>query len=284
MLILSGLSSPSPSAKGSTSNADRRSRWALLAKPTLGVVLGIARQAAHKSILGAAAAWTLACVTLSAGSAKALVASIVVDNDWALFSGTKTTIQTLLYQPTGDLDSGIPGYTVYPAGNPHLYRNNLSGPLTFNPPASETYLWLMVSGDFATNTISGIVDGQSIPTWPGLEISSNVNTFFGNCSGNCTVTLLQAQTALTSNPAFQPPTGSLTPFSCDISRGWAWASPSCIDFGNYETRLLRFSRFDTNEVPGPLPILGALAAFGTSRKLRKRIKRSPNAVPSTYSP
>jgi hypothetical protein len=41
MIILSRLSSPSPSAKGSTSNADRRSRWALLAKPTLGVVLAM---------------------------------------------------------------------------------------------------------------------------------------------------------------------------------------------------------------------------------------------------
>jgi hypothetical protein len=41
MLILSRLSSPSASAKGSTSNADRRSRWALLAKPTLGVALAM---------------------------------------------------------------------------------------------------------------------------------------------------------------------------------------------------------------------------------------------------
>jgi len=29
-----------------------------------------------------------------------------------------------------------------------------------------------------------------------------------------------------------------------------------------------------NEVPGPLPILGVGAAFGYSRKLRKRIKSS----------
>ncbi|MCX5951713.1 MAG: hypothetical protein NT158_11330 [Cyanobacteria bacterium] len=36
-------------------------------------------------------------------------------------------------------------------------------------------------------------------------------------------------------------------------------------------------------VPGPLPAFGAAAAFGFSRKLRKRIKRSGNAVSSTYS-
>jgi hypothetical protein len=39
----------------------------------------------------------------------------------------------------------------------------------------------------------------------------------------------------------------------------------------------------TAPVPGPLPALGAAAAFGFSRKLRKRIRRSPNAVSSTYS-
>lgn len=37
------------------------------------------------------------------------------------------------------------------------------------------------------------------------------------------------------------------------------------------------------EVPGPLPALGAAAAFGFSRKLRKRIKGGNNAVSSTYT-
>ena len=36
-------------------------------------------------------------------------------------------------------------------------------------------------------------------------------------------------------------------------------------------------------VPGPLPLLGAAAAFGFSRKLRKRTKRSTNAVSTNYS-
>ena len=35
-------------------------------------------------------------------------------------------------------------------------------------------------------------------------------------------------------------------------------------------------------VPGPLPALGGAAAFGFSRKLRKRIKRSTNTVFSPY--
>lgn len=37
------------------------------------------------------------------------------------------------------------------------------------------------------------------------------------------------------------------------------------------------------EVPGPLPALGAAAAFGFSRKLRKRIKDSESSFSSTYT-
>jgi len=36
-------------------------------------------------------------------------------------------------------------------------------------------------------------------------------------------------------------------------------------------------------VPGPLPLFGVAAAFGFSRKLRKRIKANTNPVSSTFS-
>jgi hypothetical protein len=36
-------------------------------------------------------------------------------------------------------------------------------------------------------------------------------------------------------------------------------------------------------VPGAIPLFGAAAAYGFSRKLRKRIKASSNAVSGTYS-
>jgi hypothetical protein len=51
--------------------------------------------------------------------------------------------------------------------------------------------------------------------------------------------------------------------------------------GKYTTK----SPFDLFlvRVPGPLPALGLAAAFGFSRKLRKRFKASTNAVSSTYS-
>jgi hypothetical protein len=40
---------------------------------------------------------------------------------------------------------------------------------------------------------------------------------------------------------------------------------------------------DDVPVPGPLPALGAVAAFGFSRKLRKRIRGSANPVSSSYT-
>jgi len=41
--------------------------------------------------------------------------------------------------------------------------------------------------------------------------------------------------------------------------------------------------FNTSAVPGPLPLLGVSAAFGWSRKLRKRIKSSKPEVMSTIT-
>ena len=47
------------------------------------------------------------------------------------------------------------------------------------------------------------------------------------------------------------------------------------NFGSYKIQLYRAANGSTSSsVPGPLPVLGAAAAFGFSRKLRMRIKSS----------
>jgi hypothetical protein len=71
MLTLSRFSSPSLSAKRRTSNADCRSRWALLAKPGLGVALAMG--------------------VLTAGQAQALTISI-----YNLFSFGSSKYRTYL--------------------------------------------------------------------------------------------------------------------------------------------------------------------------------------------
>ena len=64
---------------------------------------------------------------------------------------------------------------------------------------------------------------------------------------------------------------------------WIFLEPAIITDETAWTLSTPFSTSSTTPVPGPLPALGAAAAFSFSRKLRKSIKRSPNAVSSTYS-
>ncbi len=55
------------------------------------------------------------------------------------------------------------------------------------------------------------------------------------------------------------------------------------NFGGYTVKLYRAADVSPASVPGPLPALGAAAALGFSRKLRKRIKGSTNALSSCNS-
>ena len=64
---------------------------------------------------------------------------------------------------------------------------------------------------------------------------------------------------------------------------WIFLEPAIITDETAWTLSTPFSTSSSTPVPGPLPALGAAAAFGFSRKLRKRIKRSFDDVSSTYS-
>jgi len=90
---------------------------------------------------------------------------------------------------------------------------------------------------------------------------NGVYQYFGPFFGYGNTTTLQ-------NYRYQASTNSIVVYSSGqanytLSRVWAQAS--------------------LVPVPGPLPALGAVAAFGFSRQLRKRIKVSNNAVSSAYS-
>jgi hypothetical protein len=74
------------------------------------------------------------------------------------------------------------------------------------------------------------------------------------------------QSAFTSSA---DPVGGADPFSISSSKTYTWAQATRADL-------------PPPSVPGPLPILGVGAAFGYSRKLRKRIKLSTNTSASLY--
>ena len=229
MLILSRLSSPSPSAKGSTSNADRSRRWALLAKPTLGVALAMG--------------------VLIAGQAQAMVVNLGEQDqqDWNVttFSGTYNdnpnfAIVNNLAPPTSANDEPV-----------------VSGDL--NQPDINTYTWSdPYQGSCPVNF--------SYCPRTGFTLS-NLDLMLQRMCANrpelyCEFNFFNVVKPPSSDYSTLPFTGSLNTTIFNV---------------------VTLSAPPTTPVPGPLPALGAAAAFGFSRKLRKRIKRSPNAVSSTYS-
>jgi hypothetical protein len=81
----------------------------------------------------------------------------------------------------------------------------------------------------------------------------------------------------------QPPELCRSPFAVANLRPLATTPLTAGSLNTSTFMVVTFSTSSSTPVPGPLPALGAAAAFGFSRKLRKRIKRSSDAVSSTYS-
>jgi hypothetical protein len=217
MLTLSGFSSPSPSAKGGISNPDRRSRWASLAKPALGVALAIG--------------------VLAAGQAQAY------QFDFSYNDGTNTANGVL----AADL-IGIDTYHVTGGGlsvtgpNSGSYKIVPGGPSIFSIPGFIVNNVLFPAQDPVLD-----IYGLALVNNPDSGIYINI---WGRSPGNYTFYVFSSS----SNSYIQTFNG-----------------PAIVS----ATARVR--------VPGPLPTLGAAAAFGFSRQLRKRIKGSTNSASTSYS-
>ena len=275
MIILSRLSSPSPSAKGSTSNADRRSRWALLAKPTLGVVLAMG--------------------VFTAGQAQAMVVNLG-EQDWYMttFSGTfneNTSFaitNNALVWPIVDGDQtrlAVVPIDLGRGGNPlarqvcpeRLIRYGGGDPSNPGP-------WCDWDADQRDHLCALWRAGINI-NWGDWYCMNYPSRFsFGGINwrgyisaGISTVNFNGINPNILGNP--EPGTGGLV---FNPTTGQPFFTNTLVPIGAVWTLSTPFSS-STAPVPGPLPALGAAAAFGFSRKLRKRIKRSNNAVSSTYS-
>jgi hypothetical protein len=208
MFTLSRCSSPSASAKVSSSNPDRRNRWVSLAKPALGVAMAMG--------------------VLTAGQAQAFVVNVGgQDYDVTTFTGS-------------------------------YYAN----PSKFASPAN----------------------GGVMPWW-GDEVL--VNEF-------------AIKVGFMGYPTGEPFNGaqSAGPLFAFLESGWVyygyyWKVDPFLPHHFYTAlgwpeRVLTYAQVapaapPAAPIPGPLPALGAAAAFGFSRKLRKRIKGSANALSSSYS-
>ena len=221
MLILSRLSSPSTSAKGSTFNPDHNRRWALLAKPTLGVALAMG--------------------VLTAGQAQAMVVNLGgQDLEVIPFTGTfnenniYAIINNSVAPPTSDNAAPVVG-------------SDLNQP--------ETYLYVY-RGGFCPAEFESCRFTLSNLDLMLLRICANRPELY------CEFNFFNVVNPPSSDYSTSPFTGTLNTTIFNV---------------------VTLSAPPSTPAPGPLPALGAAAAFGFSRKLRKRIKRSTNAVSSSYS-
>ena len=107
---------------------------------------------------------------------------------------------------------------------------------------------------------------NSIETKPaGSPTTMDVGPYFAYNSIVDKITFLLTDTAATYHPNTSP-----LIFSVDLNSSVTWA------------QVTQVTPTNTSAVPGPVPAIGAFAAFGFSRKLRKRIKLSTNILASLY--
>jgi hypothetical protein len=260
MLTLSRCSSPSLSAKRRTSNADCRSRWALLAKPALSVALAMG--------------------VLTAGQAQALTISI-----YNLFSFGSSKYRTYLAdQPISWTQAR--NYALSLGGGYELVSINSTEENTaiFNQivPTLNGTLWgtgtlCCGGGEYLTGPWIGLFQppGSTEPAgnWQWVDGTSLTSNGYSNWLPG-----------MPNNSLGGDNFGNILAFSSLYQWGWNDAIDNAVIEFNGTGPVLAFVVEDeTNVAPAPLPIFGAAAAFGFSRKLRKRIKGSTNPVANSYS-
>jgi len=103
----------------------------------------------------------------------------------------------------------------------------------------------------------------------GSPTNMNVGPYFAYNSIVEKITFLPSGTAATYHPNL-----SALIFSVDVNTSVTWAQVA--------PKGTPPSDPEISTVPGPVPAIGAFAAFGFSRKLRKRIKLSTNISASLY--
>jgi len=151
------------------------------------------------------------------------------------------------YDPTAaspiTIDNPFPNfYRIKAFYNPDLAPGLGSGSFSFTASASPGYRFKLASIDSSTSGLSGA-------SW----------TFTNTISGLTASPLISANGSNIDNSPF--PSGVT---STNVTVSWA-GNGSIVAEDSVIT-------FEVEQVPGPLPILGAASAFGFSRRLHRRVK------------
>lgn len=195
--------------------------------------------------------------------------SQIFSGSFACIAGDKIYSSFSLIQDTGDkLASSIFQFTINGTNHTLAAIGDFT-PGTYEYGYTMTIFDALNSGQrlesAATSATSSNI-GTSIPAWTKtLDVSTNDEDLF--------ITTSQAGGPLTTTDGPKTFGVAVQPVSADfISKLVVANLPNNAVQGITDTVTQKFD--DGESVPGPLPILGAAAAFGFSRKLRSRIKQT----------
>jgi hypothetical protein len=157
-------------------------------------------------------------------------------------------------------------------------------------PSESTWWFLAMNTTGQSAAFGSIGSIANIATASGIQVSNAMQNYLINYnpvsvgwdSGeSCNASLAAVQAALPSL-AFD---NVITQCDSVCTSYLSVSGGSSLQWGEVPQTAVLYRipipEVDQAQVPAPLPIFGVLAAFGTSRKLRKRINASTNAVSST---
>lgn len=203
-------------------------------------------------------ALALSCGLVAATPANAFSISMVVDNDFAIYGGTSTSINNLIYQ------------------NNDVWNTQIStlGTLNFNLSAGDTTFYVLAMGGGGQENISGKINGVNITSSAvHVAMSQDIRSYLTNYNTG-TVT-----------------DGTFNPLLADVQNAFSntvWGSPilnsseivisgsgfgSGFRFENQTAHLFSFSAADvgvTQRVPEPASLsllgLGLLGLVASRRR------------------
>ena len=253
VLTLSGFSSPSPSAKGSTFNTDRRRRWPSLAKPALGAALAVgaitAGQAQAFNVYVDGQNWTLSTFTFTPNSYianQAYYDAKFFSQPWYGNQSRTLSLANAIFNP----DAWIALWPVSSRPGDGYFNGSLH--LTYEIPSEGWYTINQRQFSVLVGCNNGVPSDCLDPGVPGI-------TGVGNP--------LQTQNEI---------------FDCNVGVGCNFYGGPSNSTPDATYTFVEATPLQATPVPGPLPIFGAAATFGFSRKLRRRIKGSTSTASGTY--
>lgn len=190
-------------------------------------------------------------MTTASAFATPFTIEMVADNDFAIFSGTETSINNLLYQNDVRWSSQVKAISS----------------LTFDLAAGDDMFYVLAMGASGNENISGLVNGvnmtdESVSVDKSSDISSSLSNYTSSLSsvenGSYDVTFSDVQTAL--------PKLTWSDASSSIVSSPYVVRISGFDYGfEFATRTAAMFRFDVMDVgvdPVALPEPASAALFG----------------------